>query len=151
MMHHDRWIIAALFVAALPSTGCRQASDAAAGEKQEKRPATVEHLEGAQPTRVTLTEDAARRLDIQTTAIRDTDVGGTQRKVMPYAAILYDTQGDTWTYINPKPLIFVRHHISVDRIEGEQVVLLEGPPTDTKVVTVGAAELYGSEIEFEEE
>jgi hypothetical protein len=120
-------------------------------EEGENGAATVEHLDGPEPARVTLTEDAAKRLDIQTAAIRDAEVNGTQQRVIPYAAILYDTQGDTWTYANPEPLTFVRSPIVVDRIEGDLAVLSDGPPSGTAVVTVGAAELYGSEIEFEEE
>jgi hypothetical protein len=34
---------------------------------------------------------------------------------------------------------------------GEQAFLSAAPPPGTEVVTVGSAELYGSEIEFEEE
>ena len=46
---------------------------------------------------------------------------------------------------------FVRRQIAVDRIQGEQVVLSDGPPSGALVVTVGVAELYGSESEFAEE
>ena len=47
---------------------------------------------------------------------------------------------------NPEPLVFVRHRINVDFVEGDQAALLDGPPTGTSVVTVGAVELYGSEF-----
>jgi hypothetical protein len=151
MRRNTYWWIAVLLVVCLQVTGCRQNSDSADDEERESGPATVEHLEGAEPTRITLTEDAARRLDIQTETIRDEQVEGAQQRVIPYAAILYDTQGETWAYTNPEPLAFVRHHIVVDRINGNQAILSDGPPAGTAVVTVGAAELYGSEIEFEEE
>ena len=151
MRHNTHWWIAVLLVISLQLTGCRQTVVTAEDEEPESGPATVEHLDGAEPARVTLTEDAAKRLDVQTDTIRDKQVAGAQRKVIPYAAILYDTQGDTWTYANPKPLTYVRHRIAVDRIEGDLATLSDGPPAGTAVVTVGAAELYGSEIEFEEE
>ncbi len=93
-----------------------------------------------------MTEEAAKRLDIQTAAVREEQVNGTQRRVIPYAAVLYDTQGDTWVYTSPEPLTFVRHPITVDHIDGDKAVLSDGPPSGTAVVTVGAAELYGSEI-----
>ena len=143
MKHHDRWMVALLLTACLPLAACKQTSEtAAAGE--DAGPAKVEHLQGAEPTRVTLTEEAAKRLDIQTAAIRDMEIGGAQRKVIPYAAVLYDTEGNTWTYSSPEPLVFVRHRITVDRIEGEMAVLADGPAAGTEVVTVGAQELYGS-------
>jgi hypothetical protein len=144
-----RWEVVVLLLASLQLTACKQTLDAAAEE--EKGPAKVEHLKGAQPARVTLTESAAKRLDIQTDKIRDVELEGTMRRVIPYAAVLYDPDGDTWTYTNPEPLLYVRHHITVDSIDGEAAVLSEGPPSGTAVVIVGAAELYGSEVEFEEE
>jgi hypothetical protein len=68
------------------------------------------------------------------------------RKVVPYAAILYDASGNTWAYTAPEPLRFVRQPIKIDFIDGEKAVLLDGPPAGTPVVTVGAALLLGVEI-----
>lgn len=68
------------------------------------------------------------------------------RKVIPYAAVLYDLHGETWVYTNPNPLVFIRHPILVDYIEHEQAVLIEGPPAGTAVATVGVAELFGTEF-----
>ena len=78
-------------------------------------------------------------------------VGGAPAKVLPYAAVLYDANGDTWTYTNPEPLVFVRHKISIDRVDGESAILAEGPDAGTKVVTVGAAELIGTEFGVDED
>ena len=149
MKHHDRWQVAVLLLACLQLPACTDAP--ATATEEESGPAKVEHLQGAEPTRVTLTEEAAKRLDIKTDAVRDMAIGGIQRKVIPYAAVLYDTQGNTWTYLNPEPLVFVRHRIVVDHIDGELAILSEGPPAGSAVVTAGAQELYGSELEFEEE
>jgi hypothetical protein len=146
MKLHRRWMAVGLLIACLQLAACSQAP--AASEKIVQ--AKVEHLEGTEPTRVTLTAEAAKRLDIQTTPVRDIQVNGAQRKVIPYAAIIYDTEGNTWTYTNPQPLIFLRHSITVESITGDQAVLSDGPPTGTAVVTVGAEELYGSESEFKE-
>ena len=145
----DHWMVVLLLLACMPLTACRQES--ALAVEEEAGPARVEHLQGDEPTRVTLTEAAAKRLDIQTAPIRDMVVDGKQRRVIAYAAILYDTEGNTWTYTSPEPLVFVRHRIQVDYIDGELAILFDGPPTGSAVVTVGAAELYGSELEFEEE
>ncbi len=76
---------------------------------------------------------------------------GTQRIVIPYAAVIYGTNGETWVYTNPEPLVFVRRPILIDYIEGDQAFLLVGPASGSEVVTVGAEELYGSESEFAEE
>lgn len=70
---------------------------------------------------------------------------GEQRTIIPYAAVMYDSQGDTWAYASPEPLVFLREPITIDTIAGDDVILKDGPPAGTAVVTVGAAELYGAE------
>jgi len=101
---------------------------------------------GTDLNRVILTEQAAKRLGIETAPVRETQVQGKLRKVVPYAAVFYDLNGKTWVYTNPEPLTFVRANISVDYIEGDLAVLSEGPPSGTKAVTVGSPELYGTEF-----
>ncbi|HEY4234037.1 MAG TPA: hypothetical protein VGM76_11460 [Lacipirellulaceae bacterium] len=149
MTHTFRTLAALPLVACLFLIGCKQLVEEEA--KVENPAAKVEHLEGAEhaaePTRITLQEEAAKRLDIQTGEV----TGDSAQKSMPYSAVLYDTEGKTWTYTNPEPLVFVRHLVTIDHIDGDKAFLADGPPAGTKVVTVGAAELYGSEFEFEEE
>jgi hypothetical protein len=119
----------------------------------EGEPASVEPIEGTDLNRVILTAKAAERLDIQTVPVREAEVvrkgaaGGEAelRMVIPYSAVLYGLNGDTFAYTNPEPLIFVQHSISIDYIDGDLAVLSDGPPSGTAVVTVGAAELYGTE------
>jgi hypothetical protein len=72
-------------------------------------------------------------------------LGGGMKKIIPYASVIYDLHGETWTYTNPEPLVYIRQPITVDYIEGDLAILLEGPPVDTEVVTVGVAELFGAE------
>ena len=105
-------------------------------------PATVEEVDGTDLSRVTLTPEAAERLDIQTASVQDGEGTG---MVIPYAALVYSPTGETWAYTNPKGLTFVRQRIVVDRIDGDRVVLSKGPSPGTKVATVGVAELFGAE------
>ena len=70
---------------------------------------------------------------------------GTSRLIVPYAAVIYDVNGETWVYTNPEPLVFIRQIISIDYIEGDLAFLTEGSSAGTNVVTVGGAELYGAE------
>lgn len=147
MRHKYLWFAVVLYIVALPLVACSQTP----ATTEEIKPVTIEHLTGAEPTRVTLTEEAANRLDIQIAKVGDAAVNGTQRRVIPYAAIVYDAQGNTWIYTNPAPLTFFRHSIAVDSISGDQAVLSDGPDSGTAIVTVGAEELFGSETEFAEE
>lgn len=103
-------------------------------------PAQLTKLAGG-VNRITLTADAAKRIDV-TTAPAESDGGNT---VIPYAAVLYDPNGQTWTYTSPKPRVFIRADITVDRIDGDRAILAKGPAPGTAVVTVGAPELWGVE------
>ena len=96
--------------------------------ESESEPAHVEPIEGSELSRVTLSEKAAQRLDIQTAQIRDDDRRA-PRQVIPYSALLYDPTGATWAYTSPEPLTFVRESITVESIQGDLVVLSAGPPT----------------------
>ena len=112
-----------------------------ADEEATESPAAVEQIKGTELNRITLTAEAAKRLDVQTTAAR----GDGERTVIPYAAVLYDPDGQTWTYTSPERLVFVREDIRVDRIDGDAAILAAGPSAGTTVVTVGADELWGVE------
>lgn len=70
---------------------------------------------------------------------------GKMQKVIPYAAVIYDAEGNTWVYTNPEPLVFVRQPIVIDYIEGDRAILVEGLEVGTSVVIIGASELLGAE------
>ena len=93
---------------------------------------------------VTLTEEGAARTGLETEKVR----GSGGDKVVPYAALIYDTEGKTYVYTAPKPLTYLREEVKVDRIDGQRVLVSEGPAAGTEVVTVGAAEVYGTELEI---
>ena len=91
---------------------------------------------------LTLSAHAAERLGIQTAPV--TAAGSTM--TVPYAAVIYDNKGATWTYVNTQPLVYLRETITVDEIDGDLALISAGPASGTQVVTTGAAELYGAEI-----
>jgi hypothetical protein len=140
------WWMAVWLVLALAASACTSSST---GEKtgSGEDPVSVEHPDGSDVARITLSEDAARRLDVQTTPVVSASGAGGGQTVIPYSAVLYDPSGDTWTYTSPEHLVFVRAPIDVARIEGNSAILLSGPPVGTDVVTVGESELLGSEYE----
>jgi multidrug efflux pump subunit AcrA (membrane-fusion protein) len=130
-----------LATAALPIAGCTEVeTETATGYE----PSTLEPVKGNDDIqRVTFTEEGAKRVDLQTAAVRRSG----KQKVVPYAALLYDPEGKTYVYTSPKPLEYLREEVKVDRIEGDRVLVSRGPPPGTEVVTVGAAEVYGTELE----
>jgi hypothetical protein len=136
-------VAALLLLAALSLAGCQRGGEDVAAVDE---PAMVEPVEGSDDLlQVTLTADAAERIDLQTAAVRTQGEGGAERTILPYSAIVYETDGQTWVYTSTGELSFVREHIAVQEIEGDRAVLSEGPPTGTEVVTVGVAELFGAE------
>jgi hypothetical protein len=149
MTINQRWIIALVMAACLPLAACKKAEVA---EEELESPAKVEHPNGEDaPAKITLDKEAAERIDLQTASVEEADANGAKQIIMPYAALLYDKEGETWAYVNLEPETYMREKLKVDHIEGDKVVLAEGPKPGAKVVTTGAAELYGSEEEFEEE
>jgi hypothetical protein len=142
-MQVKRWAMVATMGAVLVLSGCK--SDNVA---EKHHPAKLEESGQEGIMKVTLEARAAERIGLQTAPVRQEMVGSANRLVVPYGAIMYDAKGNTWTFTNPQPLVFVRHKIVVDRVEGDRVILSEGPPAGTVVVTVGAAELMGAEHKY---
>jgi hypothetical protein len=145
-----KWILAVLIVTGLMLPACTRTS---VEEPSGADAASVEPIEGSDVSRVILSSDAARRLDVQTAPVGELRVrhGEKPRLVMPYDALLYDPSGNTWVYTSTEPLAFVRAPVNVDRIDGNEAILSSGPPAGTEVVTVGASELLGVEYEVGEE
>ena len=106
-------------------------------------PAKLEPIKGTDVQRVIFSAEGANRIGLQTSPIRQNG----EEKIMPYAAVIYDAEGIAYVYTAPEPLTFVRKEIKIGRVDGDSVVLSDGPPASTEVVTVGAAEVYGTEFE----
>ena len=106
-------------------------------------PAKLEPIKGTDVHRVTIDAEGAERAGIQTAPIRQNGQG----TVIPYGAVIFDADGETFTYTAPEPLTYVRQKIVIDDVVGDSVMLSDGPPAGTEVVTVGAALVYGTEFE----
>jgi hypothetical protein len=94
-------------------------------------------------THVEFTPEGAKRTGLRTEAVERTG----RRVSVPYAALLYDPEGKTYVYTSPKELHYVKAEVRVARIQSGRVVLARGPPPGTRVVTTGAVEVYGTELE----
>ena len=132
-------IILVIFGLVLSACGSQTSS----ADKVE--PITLESIAGTDRYTLTLTELAAKRLDIQTAPVAETTMNEATYLVVPYSTIIYDLTGGVWVYVNPSPLTYHREKVVVETIEGDDVLLKEGPPVGTLVVTTGVAELYGAD------
>jgi len=118
----------------------------AAATPAETPPALIKPVAGSQIPQLQLTERAVQRLGIVTQPVRPTTTAGQlAHEVIPYSAVVYDHDGSTWTYVNTAARTYQRKPITVTEIDGEVAQLSAGPPAGTQVVTVGAAELLGTE------
>jgi hypothetical protein len=117
--------------------GCASAAPA------EAPPALIKPVAGSQIPQLQLTERAIQRLGIQTQPVEQGAT--TAQEDIPYSAVVYDTDGSTWTYVNIAARTYERKPVTVTGIDGEVAQLSAGPPAGVAVVTVGAAELLGTE------
>ena len=124
-------------------TGCGDTT------QKEQSPAKVTAIAGSSVQQVQLTERAVQRLGIATKPLQVTTVKlaghADARKVIPYSAVVYDTDGSTWTYVNTAARTYLRQPIRIGAIQGSTAVLLAGPAAGAAVVTVGVPELLGTE------
>ncbi len=143
-MRPDRRLIAAL-AAAVAAVALSACSEVETAEKEHYSPARIAPVKGEKDlVSVTLTQEGADRIDIATATVSKR----AGQLVIPYAALLYEKDGSAFVYTNPSTLHYVRAHIEVDRVEGDRVLLEEGPAAGTKVVTTGAPQVHGAELEY---
>ena len=135
-------VVVVLVVTAL--AGCAEAPGPATASKGG--PAKVEAVPNSELSRLRLVPKAAERLGIQTAPVEAVTGPGGAALAIPYSAVIYDPQGSTWTYTSPEPLVYVRDRLEIARIDGDKATLKKGPAVGTQVVTVGAAELFGTEF-----
>jgi len=141
-MNPRSWLVLALMAASVLVVGCEQTQ-----AENAEQPAQVVPIQGSDVSKVVLTEQAAERIGLKTVAAQAAGSGTS----VPLAAVVYDRGGSTWVYTVAAPLTYVRQRVSVARVAGDVAFLQTGPAAGADVVTVGAAELLGSEYGVEGE
>jgi len=133
----------ALIALGLAVTGCAATTTASPGPKVA--PAKIEAIPGKDVKSVTLTEQADKRLGVETTAV----VAAASGTTVPYSAVVYSADGGAWVYTVTKPLTYVREKVTVANVggaNGTEAFLSSGPAVGTTVVKTGVPELYGAEL-----
>lgn len=133
----DRAIVRGL--AGPASQAGREAKKIAAPPSADPRAATVDlYFESSNPE-ATLRPGQRVQVDLATSA-------NTESLVVPHAAILIDIYGGAWVYEATEPQTYVRRRVEVRSVVGDTAVLSRGIAAGVKVVTAGAAELFGTEF-----
>ncbi|MBI3683195.1 MAG: efflux RND transporter periplasmic adaptor subunit [Acidobacteria bacterium] len=68
------------------------------------------------------------------------------RVQVPSEAIVYDIHGGAWVYEEVGPQAYARRRVEVERIAGGRAYIARGLQTGARIVTTGAAELFGTEF-----
>jgi len=145
MLRRHWWVVAAVIAVPMLLAACGGSGPTS----EDAPPATVQQVKGTDVHRITLSAEAARRIALQTASVTPDRVEP-GRTGIPYSAVFYAPDGETWTYVNQRKLTFVREPITVERIAGNRAILSAGPAVGTRVATVGVAELYGTETDVGE-
>jgi hypothetical protein len=145
--HSSRWIVVLLIVAGLGATALSACSGTTEEEAAGDEAASVEPIKGTDYNTITLSAEANERLGIETATVSEKR----GRKVVPYSAVSYTPTGGTFVYTSPADRTYVRRPIKVETVRRGKAILSQGPRVGTAVVTVGSAELFGAEYEFEPE
>ena len=82
----------------------------------------------------------------QRVGVRLTRKGQAESLVVPRAALLHDAFGGTWVYEARPDHVYMRQRVSVVDLVDMYAVLEQGPQPGARVVTDGAAELFGTEF-----
>jgi hypothetical protein len=130
---------ATLCLAGLSLVGCAEVEDAAVDGYE---PASLSSVAGTDFPLVAFTDEGAARTALETAAVQRSG----RRVVVPYEALIYASDGTSYVYASPKPLTYQRSEVTIARIRGSRVLLSDGPPVGSRVVTVGASMVYGTEL-----
>lgn len=66
--------------------------------------------------------------------------------IIPWSSVVYDINGGTWVYEKTGELAYARRRVQVRRVSGNEALLASGVKPGARVVTEGAAELFGVEF-----
>jgi multidrug efflux pump subunit AcrA (membrane-fusion protein) len=129
-------LVGAAVAATAGLAGCASSASSAAQSPTSK----LVTLPGTATPSVVLTPLGAQRIGLKTAPV---SAGPGGAVTFPYAALLYEPDGQTAVYVPAGTLTFTRHFVKVDAVNGGQVTVASGVTLGERVVTDGAEELLG--------
>lgn len=136
------WVAVAL-VAVAALSACQEVK---ADERVFKSESSVTATEGDDEHKlVTMTQKGIDQIGLETAKVTGSD----KEKVIPYSALLYAADGEhAYVYFSPEPRTFKRHDVTILKVDEDRVLISDGPPVGSDVVSQGAAQVHGAELEF---
>ena len=137
-------LVGAAVAATAGLAGCASSASSAAQSPTSK----LVTLPGTATPSVVLTPLGAQRIGLETAPV---SAGPGGAATFPYAALLYEPNGQMAVYVSAGTLTFTRHFVKVDAVNGGQVTVASGVTLGERVVTDGAEELLGVQNSVGEE
>ena len=139
MNRHVAAAVAATVLTAVTAAGC------AAVKSSTKPGYEPVHLETpsstTEPKIVKFTEEAARRVGVATEVVRAAD----GRLVVPSMSLIFEKSGQVLVFQSTDPLTYHRVPVVLVKDDGTKAQLSSGPAVGSRVVTVGANQVWGAE------
>ena len=129
-------LVGAAVAATAGLAGCASSASSAAQSPTSK----LVTLPGTATPSVVLTPLGAQRIGLETAPV---SAGPGGAATFPYAALLYEPDGQIAVYVSAGTLTYTRHFVKVDAVSGGQVTVTSGVTLGERVVTDGAEELMG--------
>ncbi len=150
------WIRAPVYVGDLRSIDRRQTARVHALNERPGAPSRLARPVNAPPTANPLNDTADLYFELsnvdgllrpgQKMGVTLSERSSEESLVVPWSAILHDANGGAWVYENIAPQHYARRRVEVRRVVNSLAVLARGPAPGAKVVTAGAAEIFGTEF-----
>ncbi len=151
------WVRVPVYPGAVANIDARAAAEVAplsawgSGEGRSARriagPATADAASSSADLYYTL--DGAARVGLRVgerVRVRLPLAGASSALTVPQGAIWHDINGGAWVYVQSAAGKYARQRVELERVTGGVAVLRRGPAIGTTVVTVGVAELAGTEF-----
>ena len=141
---HSGTAVAGLVLGVCSLSACNEVETAS---PEAYRPASLSPPDKSGVKDVTLTQVAVERIELQTDVV---EAEGRYLEI-PEASLVYDGKGQTWVYtvISEQTRTFRRAKVTYAHQDENDVLLSKGPTPGTRVVTQGATQVYGAELEME--
>ncbi|NOT02056.1 MAG: efflux RND transporter periplasmic adaptor subunit [Phycisphaerales bacterium] len=68
------------------------------------------------------------------------------RPTAPWSAVVFDIHGGAWVYVQTETFTFARRRVEIEQVDGDTAFIRRGVKLGDRVVSVGVAELYGTEF-----
>jgi hypothetical protein len=133
-------VMAAVAATAAAATALLSGCAASSSESPITPTVQLVQVPGSSVPNIVLTQLGATRIGLETQVVTVSTAG---QSTFPYAALLYEPNGQAAVYVESGQFTFTRHLVTVASINGDTVTVTSGVTPGDRVATDGAEELLG--------